>query len=606
MGALSRAPRVSAVLLLIALVGVLVDARVAYAVGGQLEAEPAPMTFSPSFGGHVGLVAAMDAAGETKLAWTANTGEGHSIQTAVIAPGGIEAGPVATVDGGRHPSSAPALALAPAGRTTIAWFQERHTEQTWSEELLALQVRDQLPDGRWEAIRTIWRPAVRSTYRGSDLTVANDDAGDEAVAWLTRRENRSTTGWTVMVASRAGGGAFTRPAVLATDSSQMPPALAVNPEGEVTLLWCGPEKQQQLLTATWRAGASPPTSPTVLDAIDGAGPPTLHEGVGDLGIKAGGSGSELATWRKGPLGSNRLEAVALRAAWRNPGAAFLPTQTVTSPGVEAREPAVALNSGGRALIAWSEIASDGSGPVLNYATAPVNGSFTTESPIVASRGEHSELQDAWLPDGSALLSWRGGGGLLAEHWTPGGRLAAPSLVVRLGEESALMVAGGAGAPVIAWIGHSPLDFADEGVRYVVADGLVGDEHAPTVPVLGLTGSRDPVRQRGVAVDIQCSEGCVVTARAHAFALRTENSEEPAGAAYRDIGAFLTTHRILPADKAELFRIQSTRKLLRAYCRSVRSDDSDAIEVRVAVRGLISNVTNNFVLGENPSGYSCSH
>ncbi len=229
-----------------------------------------PMTISPPYGEHADLVTAMDEAGETKLVWSAAVGEAHSIQTAEIAPGETEAGPVETVGKAARPTSPLALAEAPSGRTAVAWFEERKTQQVDGSELLALEVRDQPSHGRWERPRIAWRPSPRAGYSYWGLNVALDPAGDE-----------------------------------------------------------------------------------------------------------------LATWLNGLQSGNGPHAVALRAAWRHMGDGFAPTQTVTPPGVEARGPAVALSPSHGALIVWSEITSDGSGPVLSHATAAAGAGFTAGRPVTA-------------------------------------------------------------------------------------------------------------------------------------------------------------------------------------------------------------------------------
>jgi hypothetical protein len=480
---------------------VMADGSVANAVEPQGGVPFAPlMTIGSPFGQHSNLTGAMNASGEVKLVWRSTIGDANKIQAAAIAPGATEASSASTLSSDEPLTSEPVLAYAPGGRAAVGWFDERATQQVDGDELLALDVRDQASGAGWEAPRTVWRPAHRAGYSFWGLAVGVDQRGDEVVAWMTRRQNQAIAErWTIMVSSRRANGSFTTPTTLATVSVGVPPAVAMSANGEATVLWCGPEDRQQILASTWPAG-NPPSSPTILDQVGTTEPPTSPEHFSDLHIQVDASGDEIATWLNGIDSSDRPEVVALRAAWRRQGAAFSAPQTVTSAGVEAREPVVALSPDHRALIAWSEITSDGSGPELNYATAPVGASFTAGSPIIAALGEHPELQDAWLPDGSALMLWRGGGGLLADHWTPGGIFPASGIVARLGEgESALLAAGGASAPVIAWIGRSPLDSAAEAVRYMVANGVDGSAHEDIAPVLRLAGSKNIVGERGAAL-----------------------------------------------------------------------------------------------------------
>jgi len=76
---------------------------------------------------------------------------------------------------------------------------------------IALRIRDRPPGGAWAGAQTVWRAAVHSRYIATSLDVATDAAGDEALAWLLRKETRPySNAWTVMVATRAAGGAFTQ------------------------------------------------------------------------------------------------------------------------------------------------------------------------------------------------------------------------------------------------------------------------------------------------------------------------------------------------------------------------------------------------------------
>jgi hypothetical protein len=558
-----------------------------------------PMTISPTFGQHYNLVGGMAADGEVKLVWRSIVGVANTIQVATIAPGVTEASSAIAVSRAEPRISEPALAVASASRAAVAWFDERETGNG-SGEILALQVRNQLPR-QLEPLQTVWRTTHRAGYENGGLAIAVNQAGDEVAAWMVRRANQPAAyEWTVMVASRSAGGTFTAPATLTTDSPDTLPAVAMSPNGEATVLWCDPD-DKQVLEATWLAG-HPPLSSVVLDQSSSA---ESQASVGDLHIQTDESGDEIATWLSGIQSSGRPHIVALRAAWRQEGGSFAPAQSVTSPGVEARAPSVALSTARGALIAWTEITSSGSGPVLNYATAPMNAEFTTGSPIAAALGEHPELQDSWLPNGSALISWRDGGRLLADRWTPGDGLPAPALVAHLGENAVQVAAGGNSPPVVAWIGRSPSDSAPEAVRYMSVNGLTEAIPAEIAPLLKLAGGRDFVRKRGVAIDIRCSEACAVTASARLFGLRTENAEEAAGGAYQDIGAFLTLRRGLSAGADEMLRVRSTPKLLQAYCRSVHRHDNDAVEVRVSVRGLTMGPVRNVVLGMVPDGRSCS-
>ncbi len=566
-----------------------------------------PTSVAPPFGQHTDLRVAMDENGDSTLVWRATVGEAHAIHAATIPSGSAEAGSEVALSGADRLNSPPVLAEAPSGRAAVAWFAERESQRLRGAEILALQARDLTPIGHPEPLQTVWQPAHLAGYSPGALAVAVDSAGDEVIAWLTSRTHAS-----LMVTTRRAGGTFTAPVTLSPEAPEAQPAVGVSPNGEATVLWCN-ATNQQILASTWPAG-SQPSSPTILDEGNSTAPVSA-EHFSDLHLQTGASGEELATWLTGEHTIGRPHVVALRATWRSQGGPFAPAVSVSPPGVEAREPAIALSPAHGALLAWSEITAAGTGPVLNYATAPVGGAFAAASPYiaVANEGPQSqeplELQDAWLPNGSMLMLWGSQDLLHLEHWSPSSALPVPIVAARLQavsfeEEPVLLATGGAGSPVLAWIGRSPSDSETEAVHYAIADGLVGPARGDPAPVLKLAGSRDPVRERGVSLDVQCAEACAITAHARLFGVRKENLEEAAGDAYHELGSLLALHRTLLADTTQILRIRSTSRLLDAFCRSARRGDSDAIEVRVSVRGLLSGEQRNAVLGQAPLSGSC--
>jgi hypothetical protein len=600
-------------------VWVLAIVSLSFAIGAWVSAsaalaERAPLVLGAPFGEHDGLQLVDDTAGATALAWRTTSGEGQSIGFAEIPPGGEEASPVETVASvSRRSMSVPVLAIAPAGRVAVAWFEQRETAQEWSEDVLAVEVRERAPDGTWEATRTLWHAPAKPVYGSGSLVVALDDSGDAAVLWTIERELAANPQPSqLLVATRAAGGTYGEPVTLDRKAAEALPALTVTPSGEVTALWARPWRTSEasLNAVSWRAGSSPGNGRISLDQIGSSESNGSDEPFGSLSLQTSESGRQLAVWLKGPHEASRPEPVALRAAWREPGAAFSQTQTVTSPGVEAREPRVAFSPGQSALVVWRELTATGAGPDLNYATALPGAPFAAGTPVSVPLGEQPELQAAWLADGNALLLWRNGAGLLADRWTPESPMQPPIRVGRLDEESGRLsadevqlVAGGVSAPVLAWIGRSPADSVAEAVRYLIAGELGGFPQPDPVPVVALTGSKKLTRQRGVTVRVRCAEACALTATAQLFALKSENAEEAEGDAYRPIGALHPLRRALPAQTTEVLELHSTRGMLQAFCRSVRRDDLDAVEVRVSVR-LASGVERHFVLGETPSGGSC--
>ena len=270
-------------------------------------------TIGSALGDRSGVQAGMDTAGETVLAWSSSVGPVRNVQTPQWAPGALSAGATTTLSAGL-PTSDPVLAVDSTGRVAVAWLQLRHSEREEGDEALALDVRDRSSTGAWETTHVAWRPARTGASYGR-IAVALDSAGDEAVMWLTSRPGAGAS--ELMVSTRKAGGAFTAPVTLKSDEEEVPPALAMSPDGEVTVLWTDHD-DLQLLASSWVAGDLP-GPPTVLEQHNAAEPAREAVGLGDLRLIADSSGDELAVgarhsrWASAPRGpAGRLAAPGLR------------------------------------------------------------------------------------------------------------------------------------------------------------------------------------------------------------------------------------------------------------------------------------------------------
>jgi hypothetical protein len=576
--------------------------------------ERPPQVLGAPFGEHDGLTLLNDAAGASALAWRTTTGEGQAIDFAQIPPGGDEASSVQTViASASHRLSSPVLAISPAGRVAVAWFEQRETEQEWSEDVLAVKVRERAPDGTWEATRTLWRAPAKPVYGSRNLVVALDDSGDAAVLWTIERELAANPQPSqLLVATRAAGGTYGEPVTLDRGVAEALPALAVTPSGEVTALWSGPWRTSaaSLSAVSWRAGSSPGAGRITLDQTAASESHGSGEPFGSLSLQTSGSGRELAVWSKGQPGSRtRPESVSVRAAWKPPAGVFEEAKTVTAPGVEAREPALTLSNGGHALVAWSEIAADGSGPRLNYATATEGSLLTIAGPgagpveVEGALSGESRVSPVWLPGGKLLLAWNTGSVEYADELTPGTAPGAGTAIRRdqgESESSPLLVGGEAAPPVLAWAGRSPIDFSASGLRYVIGANLAAFRGPPTASA-SLLGKRDLARA-GVKVDIACPEACVATVTGAVYALREEDAESAAAAAYARLGPFTAAHASLPSAGGKVLRLRLTRRARKRFCTSARRGDLEAVEVTATIR--TSAGQRHVALGEEPTSTGC--
>jgi hypothetical protein len=317
-------------------------------------------------------------------------------------------------------------------------------------------------------------------------------------------------------------------------------------------------------------------------------------------------------WLRGwPGTSGRPDLVELRGAWKPADAPFDAAQTITSPAVEAREPALALSSSGRALVAWTEIAADGSGPLLNYAIASSELPFAAGTPAAVPLGRETVLTEdrvttTWLPGGRALVAWDSGQFEYADEVAPGAMLG-PGVAIRKfqsgSEFSEQPVIAGAEAvrPVLAWDGRSPADFSASAVRYVIGANLPSFA-GPSMPSASLVGKLK-LAQGSVAVRVTCPEACTAAITATAYAQRLEDSESAAASAYSRLGALTHAVVALPAGGRKVARLRLVRSTLKRFCVTTRQGDDEALEVIVSVQTAHAG-ERRLILGEEPTSKGC--
>jgi hypothetical protein len=477
-----------------------------------------------------------------------------------------------------------------------------------------VRVRERSPDGTWGSTKTLWRAPAEPVYSSEGVSVATDDAGDTAVMW-TIAPNRIADPQPsqLLVATRASSGAFATPAVLDSTAAETTPALAVRPDGEVTALWAGPWRSspESLYSQTWHAGSQPAGGATALDQTTRA-----QASFSALSLQTASSGEQLALWLNGRRGDQgQPDLAALRAAWRSPSGGFEAAQTVTSAGVEAREPVLDLSSRGRALLVWSEIAADGSGPLLNYVTASPGAPLTAGAPFAVTPApadeqfDEHELGATWLPGGRALLAWDAGHVEYADEVPPGAAPAAHGVPIRRmpGEDGLVspeqpVLAGAEDArPVIAWVGHSPADFTSNGVRYAIGANLPRFA-GPPAPSARLARKRD-VALAGIAIRVACPAACTATIAGAAYSLRLENFESSSASAYARLGTLTAATVELAPGTSRLVRLRLHRNARKRFCRTVRRGDVEAIAVTVTTR-TGGGHERRVVLGEEPASKGC--
>ena len=130
----------------------------------------------------------------------------------------------------------------------------------------------------------------------------------------------------------------------------------------------------------------------------------------------------------------------------------------------------------------------------------------------------------------------------------------------------------------------------------------GRVQGPPTPSASLVGKRDLARA-GVTVNIVCPEACVATITGAAYALRLEDPESAAAAAYARLGPLTAAHVSLPSAGGKVLRLRLTRRTSKRFCATARRGDLEAVELTATIR--TSAVERHVVLGEEPTSTGCA-
>jgi PKD domain len=136
-------------------------------------------------------------------------------------------------------ASSPQVAMAPNGYAAAAWEEDVGGGQ------FAVGVATRPPGGPWSRAQLL-NPDANNKF---SIGVAIDAGGDAAVSW----EEIVTPNALSFVASRAGGGAFTRPEQLNDAVSVSSPTVGVDANGRVTLVY---NPYPTIVARDFQAGAS--------------------------------------------------------------------------------------------------------------------------------------------------------------------------------------------------------------------------------------------------------------------------------------------------------------------------------------------------------------
>jgi hypothetical protein len=295
---------------------------------------------------------AVDAAGDAIVVWEGANGSGTSIAQEASRPAGDTwTVPVKLSAEGQN-AQIPAVAISPSGAAVVAWVRNDGSD-------FIVQASRRAPGGIWTTPLNLSKPGGDA---GSP-TVAIDPAGDAVVAW--RRWDG--THEVVQAVRRSGeAGAWSPTADLSrAEESGYGPTAAIDPAGDATVIWEGIYGNTHgVATADSAAGTDVWSPPAVLSAT----------GVGGFepALAINSRGDAVAAWNEHSQGSE-LVRVALRGAGNSAWGAPI---DLSSPELENKAPAVAIDPAGDAVTVWRHW--DGANSIVDASTFEVGRSVAAE------------------------------------------------------------------------------------------------------------------------------------------------------------------------------------------------------------------------------------
>lgn len=220
------------------------------------------------------------------------------------------------------------------------------------------------PPGSGASAPDVWGPAHRFERDPIGASMAQDRRGVTTVVWGSQR------GWPepVKAAQRTPAGRWRAPVTLGVGYS---PVVTADGAGNLLAAWTRDEAGRS--TGVWAARkpvGQPWSSPVRLsDDVAVPGDPDSPDVLGaqNLDVALRADGSALVVWEWGSWDRDVIWRV--QAAYRPPGQAWLPAQTLTATR-DAHDARASLGPRGRAWVAYAQDAQRGPNRIIVRSRAP--------------------------------------------------------------------------------------------------------------------------------------------------------------------------------------------------------------------------------------------
>ncbi len=415
---------------------------------------------------------AVAASGETVAVWARrDAGTNFTVQAATRSPGSAFSAPIDL----STTSFDADVAMTPGGEAVAVW---RKFDVASGKYLIQAATRS--PGGAFSGPIPISVSAAAAQPQG--LRVAASPSGVAAVAWVQKDLGSAIDPdqFSVLVSVRAAGGGFSAPTMVSTsppstETEAASPRLAIDAGGAVTVVWTYDDGTDSLIEGA-----------TMIPGSGFSVPLPLSEPGGDAGspaIAAAANGSLVAAWTR----SNGSENV-VEAATGSAGGGFSSPSPLSAPGEDAGSPATAMSAAGEARVAW--IRSNGSDYLVESATGFAAASFS--APVKLSSLGISAFDPALAvePGGGAAVVWKrsNGGSELVEGAVaaPAGNFSAPTPLSAPGQDaiSPAVAMDAAGDATAVWLRSNGSNAIVQAAGY---DADVPQLRAVSIPASGTVG-----------------------------------------------------------------------------------------------------------------------
>ena len=274
------------------------------------------------------------------------------------------------------------LGVAPSGAAVAVWARDPFPVNGGSGGDRTVRIAVRAPGGAWSAAGDL------SPAGGAHPQVAVAPDGSGVVAW--ERDGA------LEVSLVTPQGAVTPPAVLsAPGTAARLPGVAVNAAGDAVVAWY---QDDEVLTAERTAGGAFGAPRAVSPA--GGLPDATNLGAPSVGLAA--DGRTVAAWRRRAGGHLRIEA-AIRPAGRGWDPPVLLSPTASR---NAGRPSLGMDAAGHAVVAWSQPSGISLSAIRARTLARTAPAFGALEAVSAPRGRGTAPSVALDGGGRSVLAWR--------------------------------------------------------------------------------------------------------------------------------------------------------------------------------------------------------